>query len=75
MDISAVFNSHDEAGTEMQIITVALRDGVYADVMHKGSLWYVMENADGTLAYTADGTSGELVDEATVIRLAKARAA
>ena len=71
MNISATFNSHDEAGIEMQIITVTLRDGVYADVMHKGSLWYIMENADGTLAYTADGTSSELVDEAAVIRLAK----
>lgn len=75
MDISAIFNPCDEGGTEMQIITIALRDGVYADVMHKGDLWYVMENADGTLAYTADGTSNELVDEAAVIRLAKNRAA
>ena len=75
MDISAVFNSHDGTGTEMQIIAVALRDGVYVDVMHKGSLWYAMENADGTLAYTADGTSDELVDEAAVIRLAKTRMA
>ena len=75
MDISTIFNSCDENGTEMQIITIALRDGVYTDVMHKGELWYVIENADGTLAYTSDGTLNELVDEAAVIRLAKNRAA
>ncbi len=71
MDISGIFKSHEEAGTAMQIITVSLGDGLYVDVMHRGDLWYVMENSDGTLAYTADGTSEELVDEAAVLRFVK----